>query len=459
MARRELYDAIWELLAKRADFGQDLLSRSEVAEALGAPSATVLRYLDKLIGEGKVERVGATSAARYRLLGRKIQLAAAAVVSSPTTAKLTVSPAWSEAAAALIIELSVPLGARQPISYQRHFVDDYVPNQSFLLPQSLANDLHQEGKSPGQQPAGTYARKVIKPLLIDLSFSSSRLEGNRYSRLDTEVLFDAGTADPADKDATMLLNHKRAIEFLIDEVPSYGLTTMVIRNLHTLLMQGLLNDENALGLIRERVVNISNTVYIPSHVPSLLGEMLEQITEKARHVKNPVEAAFFLWVNLAYLQPFEDGNKRTSRLSANIPLLLYNCAPLSFLDVGDEDYARAKIGVYERLDTSIAADLFAWTYRRSIAKYAAQIDAAGLPDPFRARHRETINEAVSRIVRDREPLGSVIAEFKLRDDEATRLIDMVRGDIARLGEHNFARYRLRLKELEQWISAGRPLID
>jgi fido (protein-threonine AMPylation protein) len=459
MAKRELYSAISDLLVRRAAAGQDLLSRREIAEAMGAPSATVLRYLDRLIGDGKVERVGATSAVRYRLPGRKVEPMAPVVAASPAKAKLTASPAWSEAAAALIDELNVPLGARQPISYQRHFVDGYVPNQSYLLPQALADDLYQEGRSPGQQPAGTYARKVIEPLLIDLSFSSSRLEGNRYSRLDTEVLFDAGTADPADKDATMLLNHKRAIEFLIDDVPSYGLTAMVIRNLHTLLMQGLLNDEGALGSIRERVVNISNTVYIPSHVPSLLGEMLEQITEKARHIKNPVEAAFFLWVNLAYLQPFEDGNKRTSRLSANIPLLLYNCAPLSFLDVGDEDYARAKIGVYERLDTSIAADLFAWTYRRSIAKYAAQIDAAGVPDPFRARYREAINEMVSRIVRDREALGTVIAEFKLRDDEAVRLIDMVRGDISRLGEHNFARYRLRLKELEQWILAGRPLIE
>jgi fido (protein-threonine AMPylation protein)/DNA-binding Lrp family transcriptional regulator len=459
MARRELYGAILELLAERAYGGQDLMSRADIAMALGAPPATVLRYIDKLIGDGKLERIGATSAARYRLLWRTIPHAVPVVIANSGNVKPTGSPVWSEAAAALIAELDVPLGARRPISYQRRFVDGYVPNQSFLLPQALANDLYNEGRSPGQQPAGTYARKVIEPLLIDLSFSSSRLEGNRYSRLDTEVLFDAGTADPADKDATMLLNHKRAIEFLIDDVPSYGLTSMVIRNLHTLLMQGLLNDENSLGSIRERVVSISNTVYIPSHVPSLLGEMLEQITEKARHIKNPVEAAFFLWVNLAYLQPFEDGNKRTGRLSANIPLLLYNCAPLSFLDVGDEDYARAKIGVYERLDTSIAADLFAWTYRRSIAKYAAQIDAAGVPDPFRARYRETINEIVSRIVRDREALGAVLAEFKLRDDEAARLGDMVRGDISRLGEHNFARYRLRLKELEQWISGGRPLID
>ncbi|HEV3423992.1 MAG TPA: Fic family protein [Paraburkholderia sp.] len=106
----------------------------------------------------------------------------------------------------------------------------------------------------------------------------------------------------------MLLNHKRTIEFLIDEVPMYGLTVMVVRNIHALLMQGLLHDENALGAIRQKVVNISNTVYVPAQMPSLLEEMLGIIAGKARDIKNPVEAAFFLWVNLAYLQPFEDGN-------------------------------------------------------------------------------------------------------------------------------------------------------
>jgi len=311
----------------------------------------------------------------------------------------------------------------------------------------------------GQQPAGTYARNVIAPLLIDLSFSSSRLEGNRYTRLDTEVLFRSGHANPHDKDAIMLLNHKRAIEFLIDEVPLYGLTVMVVRNIHTLLMQGLLHDEDALGAIRQKIVNISNTVYVPAHMPSLLEEMLGIIVAKARDIKNPIEAAFFLWVNLAYLQPFEDGNKRTSRLSANIPLLMYNCAPLSFLDVTDEDYSAAKIGVYEQLDTSAAADLFAWTYRRSIEKYAVQVQAAGLPDLFRATHRDAINELVSRVVRDRHPLGQAIAEFGLSQEDAERLTETVKGDIARLGEHNFARYRLTLRELTRWLEAGRPLSE
>jgi Fic family protein len=460
MAKRDLYDRILALLAGQQNPGQVGLSRSEIATALGASPSTVFRYLNRLKAEGKLVQSGSTSASRYALASGE---SAAQPQPSPTpltdAITPTPSPSWSEPSQNLFAVLDGPLGARKPVTYQRSFVDDYKPNQTFLLPESLANDLFKEGRLQGQQPAGTYARNVIAPLLIDLSFSSSRLEGNRYSRLDTEVLFRSGNANPQDKDAIMLLNHKRAIEFLIDEVPLYGLTVAVIRNIHALLMQDLLHDENGLGAIRQKVVNISNTVYVPAQMPSLLEEMLGIIVSKARDIKNPVEAAFFLWVNIAYLQPFEDGNKRTSRLSANIPLLMYNCAPLSFLDVTDEDYSRAKIGVYERLDTSVAADLFAWTYRRSIEKYAVQIQAAGLPDLFRAVHRNAISELVSRVVREGHPLRQAVAEFDLSQQDAERLTETVKGDIARLGEHNFARYRLTLREVTRWIEAGRPLTE
>ena len=103
-----------------------------------------------------------------------------------------------------------------------------------------------------------------------------------------------------------------------------------------------------LGRIRETVVTITDSVYLPLQMPQLLGELLKLIVEKARHIKNPIEAAFFMWLNIAYLQPFEGGHKRTSRLCANLPLLLQNCAPLSFLDVQQDDYALAVLGVYEQ---------------------------------------------------------------------------------------------------------------
>jgi fido (protein-threonine AMPylation protein) len=461
MAKRELYDTILKYLNEQRDLGRDRVSRREIASTLGEASSTVVRYLNQLVADGKVEQYGNTSSSRYGLPPgvASPDMNSVGYGTRSVVTQLTASPSWSTAAINLLAVLRQPLGNRSPVGYQRSFVDTYKPNDTFLLPTSLARDLFEEGRLQGQQPAGTYARNVISPLLIDLSFSSSRLEGNRYTRLDTEILFQSGKAHPQDMDAIMLLNHKRTIEFLIDEVPLYGLGLMVVRNIHTLLMQGLLHDEDSLGATRQKIISISNTVYVPPQMPSLLDEILGIIVEKACQIKNPVESAFFLWLNIAYLQPFEGGNKRTSRLSANIPLLMYNCAPLSFLDVSEDDYSHAKIGVYERLDCSVAADLFAWTYRRSIEKYALQIRAAGAPDPFRSAHREAISELVGRVVRNRQPLQQLVAEFGYSEHDAQRISTIVKGDIAKLGEHNFARYRLTQRELTLWIEAGRPISE
>ena len=148
----------------------------------GGSSATVRRYLDRLVSSQRVSRTGAARATRYRLVERVIPTAGA----SGIVASLQVRPEWSAASRRLASRLKVPLAAREPVTYQREFVDRYVPNKTALMPQALAEELYRAGRMQGQLPAGTYARKVLEQLLIDLSWSSSRLEGNRYSLLATE---------------------------------------------------------------------------------------------------------------------------------------------------------------------------------------------------------------------------------------------------------------------------------
>jgi hypothetical protein len=121
--------------------------------------------------------------------------------------------ARSAAARTLLAQLSVPMASRRPVSYQRHFVDSYNPNESTLLPAGLAAHLYEARRSKDQQPAGTYARKVLEQLLIDLFWFSFRLEGNRTSLLATRDLFEKGRSENDYRGATMLLNHKEAIEF------------------------------------------------------------------------------------------------------------------------------------------------------------------------------------------------------------------------------------------------------
>lgn len=458
MTRRHISNAIIDYLADQTSpgFGRGRAA-ADITDHVGAPRPTVNRYLAKLVATGDILREGVGPATVYRLAR---SVAAAPVVAEALradTVQATVSPRWSREALLLRDRLSAPLGTRSPVSYQRKFVDDYRPNQSSLLPPRLAEALFAEGRMQGQQPAGTYARKVLEQLLIDLSWYSSRLEGNRKSLLDTRELFAKGRMAADDADAIMLLNHKDAIEFMVDAVPTYGVTVPVVRNIHSLLMQDLLANSESLGAIRRTVVNIAETVYVPTQVSSLLEEMLGNLADKARNVKNPVEAAFFLWINLAYLQPFEDGNKRTSRLCANLPLMLTNCAPLSFLDVEPTDYAMAMLGVYELLDLTLATELFVWTYRRSVPKYRTILESMGAPDPFRIKYREHLADAMRQIVADGVPFAKAVAALLIPEADLASFQQLLREELLHLEPYNCARYRLPIGATEEWIAKGRDV--
>lgn len=449
-------DALLHAMAGTKSAAPGQFSSTELAKATGYSLPAVKRMLSKLVGDRRIEVTGKARATRYRLPVDMPQVAVAdlATQSPPTEAPSHVGPVWRPQSLALKQQLSLPLAARAPVTYRRAFVDDYEPNETFLLSRELAEELTALGRHPGQLPAGTYVRKVLEQLLIDLSWSSSHLEGNRYTLLDTEELFKSGAAG-TDGDAIMLLNHKAAIEFLVDAVPVQGLRAGLVRNLHAVLMQDLLVDVASLGAIREKVVNISGTTYVPTQVPAVLNEMFERILSKAQLTKNPVEAAFFLWVNLAYLQPFEDGNKRVSRLVANVPLMLYNQAPLSFLDIDRKDYALAMMGVYEHCDVSMAVDLFEWTYRRSQARYRVVQESLGAPDPFRVTYRAALHEALVLVVRSRRPMPDVLASMGLPDDDVPKFRALLEQELDALNAFNCARYRLGVQETQAWIEEGR----
>ncbi|CAN7753965.1 Fic family protein [Variovorax sp. LjRoot290] len=450
-------DALLRAMAALASAGHERVSSAQLVEAAGSSLPAVKRMLSRLVADQRIEVTGKARATRYRLPATGTPVAVGKTAAQPplVEARRRVAPTWRTASVALRQRLALPLASRLPVTYRREFVDEYKPNETFLLPRELAEELAALGRHPGQLPAGTYVRKVLEQLLIDLSWSSSHLEGNRYTLLDTEELFKSGAA-ATDSDAVMLLNHKAAIEFLVDAVPTQGLSAGLVRNLHSVLMQDLLADVASLGAIREKVVNISGTTYVPTQVPALLKEMFERIISMAQLIKNPMEAAFFLWVNLAYLQPFEDGNKRVSRLAANIPLMLYNQAPLSFLDVDREDYALAMMGVYECCDVSMAVDLFDWTYRRSQAKYKVVRESMGSPDPFRVKYREALNEAVGLVVRGRKPVAEALAGVGLPDEDASKFQQLLAQELNALAAFNCARYRLGIKETQAWIDEGRP---
>jgi Fic family protein len=425
-------------------------------QAMQASRPTLNRALRDLLASGFLEKLGDGRSTRYVAT----DAAKAALGAMPSVAPTTLAgpglPQWSPAALSLVESLRAPLGTRTPVGYESSFVDNYIPNQSSLLPPQLATDLFNAGRSPHQQPAGTYAREVLEQLLIDLSWSSSRLEGNNKSLLDTKELFELGEqTGPVDEDTLMLLNHKSAIEFMVDAVPTEGITVPVIVDLQAKLMRDLLRDSRDIGSIRRRVVNIDGSVYSPSNIPTLLEGMLKSIIDKVRHIRNPVEAAFFLWVNVAYLQPFADGNKRTSRLSANMPLLLYNCAPLSFLDVERTDYATAMLGVYEQRNVAVAVELFEFIYRRSIQKYSVLRASLAVPDPIRTRYRQALNELMQFVVFYGRTLEGAFSEVAVDAADLAALRIIANTELDHLEQYNCARYNLARGMTQRWIDAGR----
>ena len=352
---------------------------------------------------------------------------------------------------------------RDPVGYNRSFLDDYRPNKTFYLSDIYRSQLNDAGGAPEKGlPPGTYAKTLMGRLLIDLSWNSSRLEGNTYSLLETERLIEMGESSEGKdvKESQMILNHKSAIEMLVDSVSEVGINAYTIRNLHALLSDNLLVDPGACGRLRTISVGISGSAFNPLDNPQMIGECFDQVLVTADAITDPFEQAFFLLVHLPYLQPFEDVNKRVSRLAANIPLIQRNLCPLSFVDVPEEDYSLATLGVYELNRIEYLAEVFVWAYQRSSKKYSAVRQSLGDPDPFRLRYRDAITDVVSRIVRsqlDQKAALAVIGDAakRLPDSDRKKFTEVVEVELMRLHDGNTARYRLRPSEFQAWKATWR----
>ena len=197
-------------------------------------------------------------------------------------------------------------------------------------------------------------------------------------------------------------------------------------------------------------------MFFPLEVPQLIEECFDRILAGASQIEDPFEKALFAMVHLPYLQPFDDVNKRVSRLAANIPLIRANLSPLSFEEVSRELYTEAILGVYELKRTELLRDLFIWAYKRSAARYAAVRQSLGEPDPFRMIHRTAIRHLVGEVIREgmdyrtaNTHIGAWTAEH-MEEADRERFREVVERELLSLHEGNFARYRIRPSEFARW---------
>lgn len=374
------------LLALHAlDLENKGLSSSDFEKNITSVSrATIIRTLGALVVSGTIKKEGAGKNTVYKALNKPLS--------------------FSNKAKEIRNQINDLSKKNHAINYNEDFYKQYTPGSNEMLGNDLSAKLletsrkHQKGK----EPAGTLIRRILEPLLVGMSWSSSRLEGNRYSVADTRALFKHiekhGTNDTLSESAQMLINHKQAIELMVDAAPYYGLSYSLATQIHKNLMHNLMADENAPGSIRRTMVFIEGTNYTPEQSPHALEQHLRAILDKASKINNPVESAFFLWTNIAYLQPFEDGNKRTSRMLANIPLLMQNNSPLSFIGTKVEDYASAMLGVYEKNDLTLARELFEYTYAKSCEHHQALAILTPRYIPVAQRYSEQIRTTVRDIL-------------------------------------------------------------
>jgi len=215
--------------------------------------------------------------------------------------------------------------------------------------------------------AASERKRKKERLVIDLSWASSRIEGNTYSLLETEILikFNETTRGKSVDEAKMILNHKNGLMFIREQKQFNKLSRHNVMELHQLLI-------DSLGVptgLRKRLVQISNSSYVPCDNEFQIASFFDGIIEKINSEKSLLSKAITANLLLAYLQPFEDGNKRTARMLGNALLMSFGALPVSFSHTPKEDYIKSILYFYEKQNPLYFMALFLRELNHSFREY------------------------------------------------------------------------------------------
>lgn len=326
-------------------------SSKEIHEGISATLsyATVKRILLSLTSENLISKVGLGKSTKY-----------------------IISPAY---------ELLKPIDIEE---YYIKEIDERIIKENFnlnLISETLANtglfkeneinklsELQKTYENNLSQLSEFEYKKEFERLAIDLSWKSSQIEGNTYSLLETErLLREKETASGKTKEeAIMLLNHKDAIDFIIEN-PDYliPMTVSKIEDIHSILIKELVINSN----IRKRRVGISGTNYRPLDNEFQIRESLINMCDLVNNKSNIFEKALLTLVLISYIQPFFDGNKRTARIVSNAILMNNKYCPISFRTVDSVEYKKAMLLFYEQNNISVLKEIFINQFEFAVNTY------------------------------------------------------------------------------------------
>lgn len=315
-------------------------SRTQITKGISNPpsEATLKRMLSIEVKNGNIEVVGKGPSTRYRL--------------SPQ--------------AHLTMELNLDTYFDKDIDERKiqetfnfQLINEILPRVELFTKEELEllNKAQSQFESHLAEMTDIEYRKEMERLGIDLSWKSSQIEGNTYSLLETErLLKEKQTASGKTKEeAIMLLNHKDALDFILD-VPDYlkDISVARIEEIHALLSKELGVERN----IRHRRVGITGTNYLPLDNEFQIREALEDTVKIINSKENVFEKALLALVLLSYIQAFTDGNKRTARIVSNGILIANNYCPISFRTVDSVDYKKAMLIFYEQNNIAAFKKIF-----------------------------------------------------------------------------------------------------
>jgi len=230
------------------------------------------------------------------------------------------------------------------------------------------NDLNNGYRKRIKKLSSTILKKEFERITIDLSWKSSHIEGNTYSLIDTEILIKENkeAKGHSKEETTMILNHKNALEYISDKKSDFKkITLRKIENIHRLLIK----DLNISYGIRKGLVGITGTRYKSLNNEYQIKEALEKTVDIINKTKDPFIKAIIALAMISYIQPFEDGNKRTARLLTNAIFLANNFCPLSFRSINESDYKKAMILFYEQNSIRFLKKLFIQQFKFAIENY------------------------------------------------------------------------------------------
>jgi len=326
-------------------------SSKEIFEGLNTvvSYATVKRYLSKLLNEKYITQQGSAKNSRYSL---------------STIYNIFYPIDLDEYYSKEIDEREILT------NYNFSLISEILQNILLFTAEEFTflNTLQNEFSENIAQLSDFEYIKDMERLAIDLSWKSSQIEGNTYSLLETErLLKDRQTAAGKTKEeAVMLLNHKDAIDFVIENSDNFlSLSVSKIEDLHGILIKELAMDRN----IRKRRVGITGTNYRPLDNEFQIREALQQACDLINSRDNIFEKALFALMLLSYIQAFSDGNKRVARITANALLISNKYCPISFRTVDAVDYKKAMLLFYEQNNVSALKQIFINQFEFAVKNY------------------------------------------------------------------------------------------